>query len=273
MRYFLGVDGGGTGCRARLSDGSGSILGQGVAGPANIMSDAAAAMTAILEAVSEALQDRPPGQVAACLGIAGARVSGAVDWLAPRLPFGRCRVLGDGEIAVAGALGGRDGIVVALGTGSLFTRQVGGQFTSIGGWGPVLGDEGGGAWIGRQLLARALRARDGLEPETPLVGRVLDRLGGPQGVVLFARDATGADFAAQAPAVLHAGADPLALAILAEAQAHIEAGIARLQPETALPVAFAGRLGAVFAPRIRRWLVLPPAGDALEGALRLARAL
>jgi glucosamine kinase len=272
MRYFLGVDGGGTGCRAMLVDAGGRLLGQGLAGPANIMSDAQAATEAIMEASLQALQGRPPAEVSACLGIAGARISGAVGWLGPRLPFGRCRVLGDGEIAVAGALGARDGIVVALGTGSLFTRQLAGAFASIGGWGPVLGDEGGGAWMGRQLLARVLRAQDGLEPETPLVRRVLQRMGGAQMVVSFARSASGADFAAQVPEILHAGDDPLAQAILAEAQAHVEAGIARLQTDPALPVIFAGRLGSLLAPRVTRWSRAEPLGSALDGALRLARA-
>lgn len=273
MRYFLGLDGGGTGCRVRLVDAEGRVLGEGVAGPANIMSDVTGATAAIFEASQQALQDRPPAEVAACLGIAGARISGAVGWLPQKLPFGRCKVLGDGEIAVAGALGSRDGIVAALGTGSVFTRQLAGAFTSIGGWGPVLGDEGGGAWMGRQLLARVLRAVDGLEPRTPLVESMLETLGGPQRIVGFARDAVGADFAAQVPAILHAGDDPLAQTILAEAQGHIEAGIARLQPDPPLPVIFAGRLGQVFAPRITRWAQRDALGSALDGALRLARGL
>lgn len=273
MRYFLGLDGGGTGCRATLVDAEGRVLGQGVAGPANIMSDAAGATAAILEASQQALRGRPAAEVTACLGIAGARISGAVGWLPQKLPFGRCKVLGDGEIAVAGALGRRDGIVAALGTGSVFTRQQAGELSSIGGWGPVLGDEGGGAWMGRQLLARVLRAVDGLEPRTPLVERMLDSLGGPQRIVVFARDAVGADFAAQVPAILQAGDDPLARTILAEAQGHIEAGIARLQTEPALPVILAGRLGQVFAPRLTRWVQIAPQGSALDGALLLARAL
>ncbi len=273
MRYFLGLDGGGTGCRARLTDASGAVLGQGVAGPANIMSDAGAAVRSIMDATQQALQGREPAQVAACLGIAGARASGAVDWLAPKLPFGRCRVVNDGVIAVAGALGPQNGIVVALGTGSLFTRQLDGAFTSIGGWGPVLGDEGGGAWMGRCLLAKVLRAQDGLEPDTPLVRAIMARMGGASMILGFAQGATGADFAAQVPAILHAGDDPVALAVLDEARTHIEAGIAHLQTDAVLPVTFAGRLGQAMAPRVTRWVQRAPVGSALDGALRLARDL
>ncbi|TIT28386.1 MAG: N-acetylglucosamine kinase, partial [Mesorhizobium sp.] len=32
--FFLGVDGGGTGCRARIEDEAGTVLGQGLSGPA-----------------------------------------------------------------------------------------------------------------------------------------------------------------------------------------------------------------------------------------------
>jgi glucosamine kinase len=32
--YFMGVDGGGTGCRARIEDEAGTVLGQGLSGPA-----------------------------------------------------------------------------------------------------------------------------------------------------------------------------------------------------------------------------------------------
>ena len=31
-RFFIGVDGGGTGCRARIEDESGRVLGTGIAG-------------------------------------------------------------------------------------------------------------------------------------------------------------------------------------------------------------------------------------------------
>lgn len=272
MRYFLGLDGGGTGCRVRLVDAEGRALGEGCR-TRQYHVRRHGCHGGDFRGQPAGLAGQASGGSGGLSGIAGARISGAVGWLPQKLPFGRCKVLGDGEIAVAGALGARDGIVAALGTGSVFTRQLAGAFTSIGGWGPVLGDEGGGAWMGRQLLARVLRAVDGLEPRTPLVESMLESLGGPQRIVGFARDAVGADFAAQVPAILHAGDDPLAQTILAEAQGHIEAGIARLQPDPPLPVIFAGRLGQVFAPRITRWAQRDALGSALDGALRLARGL
>ena len=39
VTYLLGIDGGGTGCRAALADLSGNVLGTGKSGSANIMTD------------------------------------------------------------------------------------------------------------------------------------------------------------------------------------------------------------------------------------------
>lgn len=275
MDWILGLDGGGTGCRAVLADRAGAVVGRGTGGPANIMSDREGALASIMAAADGAMAGRPAARVAACLGLAGANISGARDWLGPMLPFGRSRVVHDAVTSVAGALGPRDGIVAAMGTGSVFSRQLGGQVLSIGGWGPVLGDEASGAWLGRRLLAHALRAEDGLEATTPLTRAVLDRIGGPAGAVGFARTATGADFAALVPQLAEAQADPAAGAILSQADTHVAAAITRLQPPGAvLPVVFIGGLGPLYAARLAgRWPLAEAQGNALDGALRLARAL
>ena len=274
MQYFLGLDGGGTGCRAVLTDGDGRVLGRGEGGPANIMSDREGALVAIMATAEQALAGRDPSEVAACLGLAGANISGARNWLGPMLPFGRTRVVHDAVTAVAGALGAADGIVAAIGTGSVFSRQIGPEIDTIGGWGPILGDEGGGAWIGRLFLAEVLRAVDGLAPKTALSDLTLARFDGPQQIVAFARTATGADFAREARQLLEHSSDPAAEAVLVQATTHVAAAVARLQPETALPVTFTGGLGPIFADRLfDRWSQRPARGNPLDGALRLALEL
>ena len=50
---FLGVDGGGTRCRARLADAAGHILGEGTAGPANIRLGIEAAFASVIDAASQ----------------------------------------------------------------------------------------------------------------------------------------------------------------------------------------------------------------------------
>lgn len=268
--FFLGLDGGGTGCRAVLADSAGRVVGRGTGGPANIMSDREGALAAIMAAAGDAMGAVRPSQVTACLGLAGANISGARDWLGPMLPFARVRVVHDAVTAVAGALGARDGIVAAIGTGSVFSRQLGAEVISIGGWGPILGDEAGGAWLGRRFLTACLQAEDGLAEKTPLTAATLEKLGGTGGVVGFARRASGADFAALVPDLL-AVPDAATEAVLAEGADYVARAIGRLQHGRALPVVFTGGLGPVYAGRLAGcWAILPAQGNGLDGALRLA---
>ncbi|MRX49325.1 ATPase [Paracoccus sp. S-4012] len=274
MELLLGLDGGGSGCRAVAADRAGRVLGRGEAGPANIMSDPEGARASIMAAAGRALGGRDPARAAACLGLAGANMSGAREWLAPLLPFGRSRVVHDAVTSVAGALGPADGIVAALGTGSIFARQFGGEVVTLGGWGMVLSDEASGAWLGKRFLAQALRAGEGLAPQGPLADALVAEMGGPAGVVGFARTATGAEFAALVPRIAAAVDDPAAEAVLAEGTGHVIAAVEHLRGGRALPVVFLGGLGPLYAARIAgRWEVRAPLGTALDGALRLAAAL
>lgn len=274
MALYLGIDGGGSGCRAAVADDAGRFLGRGAAGPANIASDPAGAVANILAAARAALAEAgvDSGAVAAVgLGLAGANAAGAAARLRAGLPFARSAIETDAVTVTLGALGAGDGIVAALGTGSVFTAQRAGRVRRIGGWGLALGDEGSGAWIGRAVLARALRAVDGFVAETPLTAALVAEHGGPDGIAAFAVAARAADFAALAPRVT-ASDDPAAAAVMARASAHVARAIDLLQRAGALPVVFQGGLGGVHAARLAgRWTVHKAAGTALDGALALAR--
>lgn len=274
--FALALDGGGTGCRAILVDPHGREIGRGQGGPANVNSDRQGALAAILAACDQAMagQRVQPAQVSAVLGLAGAEVSGASDWLTPQLPFARARVVQDAVTAMVGALDGADGIVAAIGTGSVFSRRHQGADLVIGGRGPILGDQGSGNWLGRRLLSRALEAADGVRPMTPLLALILDQLGGISGIITFAATARAADFATHAPALVEAADDPAAQAILSRAEAGIAAFIDHLQVNPPLPVAFTGGLGRIFAARLAgRWPMIEAKGSPLDGALLMAREL
>lgn len=272
MHLFLGIDGGGTGCRAAVADASGMVLGRAEAGPANIASDPAGAAANILKAAGAALAAAGGGEiVAAGLGLAGANAAGAADRLRGVLPFRRVAVVTDGITAVKGALGAADGVVAALGTGSVFAVQRGGAIRQIGGRGLILGDEASGAWIGRALISAALRAVDGFAPVSPLVEGVLEEMGGPDGAVAFSLSARPVDFAALAPRVVESR-DPAAQAIMARAERDVAEAVALLRGGDDLPVVFLGGLGTVFATRMAgRFPVQAARGTALDGALMLAR--
>lgn len=272
MQLFLGIDGGGTGCRAAVADVSGLVLGRGEAGPANIASDPVGAAGNILAAAERALDAAGGGDVwAAGLGLAGANAAGAAERLRDALPFRRVAVVTDGITAVKGALGPADGVVAALGTGSVFAVQRAGIIRQIGGRGLVLGDEASGAWIGRAVLAAGLRAVDGFAAMTPLLAALVDEMGGPDGVVAFSLRARPADFAALAPRVAESG-DPAAVAIMARAEADVAEAVGLLRGRDDLPVVFLGGLGTVFGARMGgRFPIRDALGSALDGALMLAR--
>ena len=273
MQLVLGVDGGGTGCRAAVADLSGRVLGRGEAGAANIASEPDGAADNIRLAIERAL-----GQAGgtgtqirrAVLGLAGANLPGAPERLAETLPYPQVKVVTDAITAARGALGDQDGILAAIGTGSVFAVQRGGTIRQYGGYGFLLGDEGSGASLGRALLSRALRAHDGVVPMTPLLTQVLDDIGGPGQIVAFAFTARPADFAAYAPQVTDS-TDPAAQAIRAEAEGEVARMLDALQAGTGLPVVFLGGLGPHYARRLQKpWPIIPALGTGLDGALHLA---
>jgi len=272
MGMFLGIDGGGSGCRAALADASGRILGRGAAGPANIAADIDGAAANIRAAARQALAsagDASPDGVG--LGLAGVNAAGTVARLRPLLPWPAARIETDAVTATMGALGAEDGVVAALGTGSVFAVQRAGLVRQVGGWGLAISDEGSGAWIGRAILAAAVRAGDGRMRETPLLSALLKEYGGPEGIAAFAIRAGQADFAALAPRAFE-DADPAAEAVLATADAAIAETVAFLQEGRDLPVVFTGGLGPAFARRLAgRWRLQEARGSSLDGALQLAR--
>ncbi|MFT3974222.1 MAG: BadF/BadG/BcrA/BcrD ATPase family protein [Amaricoccus sp.] len=277
---FLGIDGGGSGCRAAVADAAGRILGEGKGGPANVVSDPDTAFASVLAAAWGAMaaagEGDDLGRLVAVLGLAGANVAEAAVAFRARLPFASARVENDVTVAVKGALGVEDGIVAAIGTGAIYGTQRGGRVRLAGGWGLILGDHGSGARMGRDLYEAALLAHDGFIAQTPLLAGILREMRSPDAIVAFARRAGPADFARAAPRVLAAAGDPAADRILADADAAIARALDHLEADGAIPIIFSGGLGATFAARLgHRYptLVRPAKGSALDGALAMARDL
>ncbi|HAT00277.1 MAG TPA: N-acetylglucosamine kinase, partial [Pantoea agglomerans] len=78
--YLLGIDGGGTQCRARLTDLQGRILAEATGGPANVWSDYDAALTCVGQLIERVLSQAglaPEAltQTALVAGLAGANVT------------------------------------------------------------------------------------------------------------------------------------------------------------------------------------------------------
>jgi glucosamine kinase len=281
---LLGVDGGGTRCRARLCAPSGAKLGEAEAGPANIRFGLDISFAAVLEATQACLtraglSSGDLSRVTACLALAGA--SEPTDLAAARqlkYPFGRVMITSDAHAACVGAHGERDGGVVVAGTGTIGWAQLKGRQYRVGGWGAIVGDEGSGAWIGRELMRRVLWAHDGRIPSSPLLDRAFEQFqSDPHAIVRWAPSASPQEFGALAPLVVEQAqaGDAIGVELMRAAAAHVDALAARLAALGVDRIALVGGL----ADPMRSWIsdatrarLTPPAGDALDGALQLARA-
>jgi N-acetylmuramic acid 6-phosphate etherase len=258
---ILAVDLGKTSCRAaaagRRAEGAGA---PGLAAPDGVR----AAQVAILAVARELgpVDEVIVGAAGALAAPDAARALG--DALLVSLRAQRVAVTSDAVIAHAGALDGQPGVVLIAGTGVVaLAIAADGALRTADGWGPWLGDEGGGAWIGAAGLRAALRAQDGRGPSTTLLDAARARFGAPE---TWPAQLTGAAAVASfAPDVLAADGDAVALAIVGAAA---EALAATVRAIGVGRVAMVGGL-AGFAALRKQLDLVPAAGDALDGALRL----
>jgi glucosamine kinase len=281
---LLGVDGGGTQSRARLSAYSGRLLAQAVSGPANLRLGVEASFSSVLDAARQCLDSAGMSQqnisrIVACLALAGASEPGQLTAAEQyRHPFRTAVITTDAHAACIGAHGGKDGGVIIAGTGAVAWAIMKDQTYRIGGWGLPISDEGSGAWVGTEALRRVLWAHDGRIAWTPLLRRLFaDFSNNPHAIVSWAATASPRDFGAFAPRIADRAMhhDAAAVELMQMAAAHIDRLAARL---VAIGVARVALMGG-FASALQPWLatevkslLVTPAGDAIEGALTLARS-
>mgnify|MGYP006162294699 CR=1 FL=1 len=130
-RFYLGMDGGGTGCRGRLVDHTGKVLAEAASGAANIATDRAQALHSILAVAQQVAAGHCAlEEITAGLGLAGASLSAPRDWIAAHLPFKSARIVQDVETSLIGALNDQDGIIAAIAPEDL--RQLALRFHQTG---------------------------------------------------------------------------------------------------------------------------------------------
>jgi N-acetylglucosamine kinase-like BadF-type ATPase len=297
---FLAVDSGGTDDDAEAGAARGALragretrepVRTGARGidPGHFMEQ----LTPLVRALIAETGVEEPGT--AVVGAAGLATLG--EALRAELPGALAREFGvrtvalvaDAVTAYAGALGSRPGAVVAAGTGLIAIGTDLTRWRRADGWGHLLGDCGGGAWIGRAGLEAALRAHDGREGGS---GRLLARaeeLFGPARELpgtLYPRADRPAVLASFAPQVAACAADDrVAAGILRSAARHMADSAAAVCPPGGEPrVALTGGLFKMGDPLVvpleeelaRR---LPHArrvaaeGDPLEGSVRIGSDL
>jgi glucosamine kinase len=282
---LLGVDGGGTSCRARLCAFSGEVLGEATTGPANLLLGVPQSFAEILGATTQCLaQAGLPrsslGQTVACLALAGASEPThlAMAQAYPH-PFRRVVITTDAHAACLGAHGDHDGGVIIAGTGTVGWAVVGGTAHRVGGWGMPISDEGSGAWLGCEAVRRLLWSLDGRIAPTPLLRALGEKFGNnPHAVVSWAHTAVPGDFGSLAPDIFdHATRDdPIARELISLAAGHIDKLAERLSDIGAMRLALVGGCAPFLTAALNKQTMshlVEPAGDALSGALHLARSL
>jgi glucosamine kinase len=208
----IGVDGGGSKTRLIVADEHGASLGEVVvAGSAVRPGGAEASADVIAAGVRDALASCEMTHVVPkvlCVGVAGAGrdPERQLLWraLVEREVAEDVVIHPDFGIALDDAFGEGPGVLLVSGTGSVaFGRSPSGAFARCGGWGPVCGDEGSGAWIGRRALSVVTASADGREPETSLIGAVLTaaQVNDPQELIAWAAGASAGQLATLAPVV------------------------------------------------------------------------
>lgn len=303
---LIGVDGGGSRTRVLVGDDEGHELATAEGGRSRVSpgnADASAKVIAALvrQALGEAMLPGAAEPRVLYCGVAGVGREIEQRSLSSALEAENLAehvvVDSDGAIAVFDAFADGPGILVIAGTGSVaHGRGPSGKTGRCGGWGPVLGDEGSGAWIGKRALAIVTAAADGRERETALTGAILTatQTTDPVDLIPWAAAASVNDIAALAPAVMSAAAagDARANSLITlaaeELIVHVRALTSQLfgDDRTTVPVAVSGgalkkgtllrkrveqRLrSAVPGARLRQEEVVPVRG-AVRAAARLVR--
>lgn len=250
----LAIDLGKTGCRVlRREEAARQWLGQGSGALGMSHPDGPASAMAAIEGALAAGAVPDTGVDTVCLGAAGVaaapRAAAEVARMLADRFAARALVTSDSVSSHAGALGGANGVVLAVGTGSVaITFDGQGALVQVDGWGQTLGDEGSGWWIGREGLMAACRALDGRGPQTALRAVAEEDFGDLRTLPSRLGDATAAIpvLASFAPQVLVGarGGDGVATEILARATEALGATVRAAARATA------------------------PAGDATPGGVR-----
>ncbi|AZS47887.1 BadF/BadG/BcrA/BcrD ATPase family protein [Microbacterium oxydans] len=275
------VDLGKSRCRVVIARDGERVARAGVGAPGLA---AAGGVESALEAILPLLEgDR--------LDLIGVGAAGA--WLAPHAAqelSSRLAAASGAAVAVAsdvvtahaGALAGAGGVLLIAGTGAAALGVDAEGARLVDGWGPELGDFGSGSWLGREALRAVLRADDALGARTALTAAIVQPVGAPSDIQawLAQREPLPRRLATLAPLVLDAAADGDAVAgeIVAEAIRLLTATAVAASTRTTDVVIHGGltdhawfRASLTSSLQTAGRTIVPASGDALDGALLLAR--
>lgn len=255
MRFYIGIDGGETKTACALGDENVVIATSRSGGSNLIRLGEEKTSAALCETISQACCSAgvsPLKIEAVCIGASGAgrpEVKEKLRSIIGRiLPRSCVHVVGDHEVALEASLQRSPGVVVIAGTGSIaYGRNEHNEMARAGGWGAAVSDEGSGQWIGREAVARALRASD---------SRFIDavrchwRLESHERLIQYLNQVPPPDFSSLLPLVIsEQNSDRMLRALLCDAGAQLatlaEAVLQKLWSQGS--VVRVGIVGGVFA--------------------------
>ncbi|KZX54956.1 hypothetical protein A3709_08070 [Halioglobus sp. HI00S01] len=278
---YLGIDGGGSKCKARVS--TPGTQGCGIAGPANPFQNLEQAKSSIIEATQLALESaglsaNQMGETIAGVGLAGVNVPPVMKLMqAWDHPFGEMHLTTDIHIACLAAHGGENGAVIVAGTGSVGYMSMDSTTRSYGGHGFPIGDIASGAWLGLEAIRDALLTLDSIGPSTALLPMLEQQLH-VQGLGITDKmaGATSREYATLAPLVFEAAeqGDAVAEQIVRRGAAYLSAMAEKMLAEGATSFCMLGGLADKYQPWLNAAVInhaKPPQQEPDAGALLYAR--
>lgn len=280
---LVGIDGGGTSCRARIRDTQGVLIGEGKSGSANILLGVDVAMSSILEAIAQASQHAgltPQDDSRMHLGLALAAAEQKDAWhafMAIKHPFASMVLNTDAYGACLGAHQGQDGAIMIAGTGSCGILLKQGQQHIVGGREFPISDLGGGAMMGLTLIQHTLLVQDGIKSPSSITDIVMQYFKHDiDAIVAWSKTARPCDYGQFSPQIFQCAnqGDEFAQALLLQTAQDIEMYLNALIDKGAKQISLMGgiaeRIQPWLSPTIKEYLV-PAKSDAMEGALMMAR--
>lgn len=283
-QIFIGIDGGGSTCRVRLSDGSGQVLSEVHGGAANLRLGVDHVQAVIQQTAQQALQAAdlalPLQELQAGIGLAGYVLESDIQEAEPiKRLFASCEITNDAYIACLGAHQGQAGGIIITGTGSCAQIICADSSRTFGGWGFSLGDQASGAILGREAVRLSLLALEGLTNSSLLTDTINQQFDQQASHYLaWSIQAKPADYAVFARTVVECAdaGDMQAQALLQQAMNELLLMFNALKKYKTGRISLMGGLAKVYSrclPVEIQEQLIPAQGDALDGALLLARQI
>lgn len=279
---FVGIDGGGTSCRARICDHQGKLIGEGKSGSANILLGVEVAMASIIEAIEQASQDNgitSQDYSRMHLGLALAAAEQKSAWqsfMSLPHPFASVVLNTDAYGACLGAHNGNDGAIMIAGTGSCGLLIHQGKHHIVGGREFPISDLGGGAIMGLRLIQYTLLAQDDIKPSSPITNIVMQHFNDDvDAIVEWSKIAKPCDYGQFSPQIFSCASqgDQVAITLLKETAQDIDMYLLALIKKGATAISLMGGIGERIVPYLSETTqshLVSAKKDAIEGALMMA---